>query len=396
MALLQKKLVYLSHSNQQQVFSPMGITIVQAQSKAELKEFVKFPFALYKGNNYWVPPIKSDELKSLQPTTNPAYEFCEAAFWLAKKDGKTVGRIGAIINKAANEKTGEQLARLTRLEFEDDTAISKALLEQAENWAKEKGMKGVHGPLGFTNLDHQAVQIEGFDYLPSVASEYHMPYYQKHIEALGYEKEIDWVEFRLKVLDEIPEKAVKLNELIKKRYNLSVVSFNNKEEMRPYAMKVFKLLNEAFDELFSFVKMPEKLLQFYIDKYFNILNPKFVKVVEDEHKNMIGFIVSLPSLSKAMQKAKGNIFPFGWYHIMQALKHPTEADLLLTGIHPDWQAQGVSALLITELQQIMIAHGVKWVETTGMIETNEKAINHWKNYEHIQHKRKRCYKKMFL
>lgn len=373
----------------------MAITIVPAKTKAELKAFVDFPFALYKGNTYWVPPIKADEIKSLMPETNPAFDFCDAAFWLAKKDGKVAGRVGAIINKLSNEKTGEQMARITRLEFIDDKEVVTALLDTAERWAKDKGMKGVHGPLGFTNLDHQAMLIEGFDYLPSVASEYHMPYYQKYMEALGYEKEIDWVEFRLKVLEEIPEKAVKLNDLIKKRYNLTVISFTNREQMKPYAMKVFHLLNEAFNDLFSFVKMPDRLLQFYIDKYFSMLNPHFVKVVEDENKNMIGFIVSLPSLSKAMQKANGKLFPFGWYHIIQALKHPTEADLLLTGIHPDWQAQGVSALLITELQQIMISHGVKWVETTGMIETNEKAINHWKNYEHIQHKRKRCYRKMF-
>lgn len=373
----------------------MAVTIHVVKTKNDQKAFVNLPFQIYKGNDYWVPPLKKDEIKSITPGENPAFEFCDACFWIAEKDGKIVGRIGAIINKLYNEKTGEPMARLTRLEFFDDREVSSALLETAEAWAKEKGMKGIHGPLGFTNLDHQAMLIEGFDYLPSIASEYHLPYYQEHIEAAGYEKEIDWVEFRLKVLKEIPEKAVKLNDLIKKRYQLSVVSFRSKEEMQPYAMKVFHLLNEAFEELFSFVKMPDKMLQFYVDKYFEMLNPNFVKVVEDKDKNMIGFIVSLPSLSRAMQKANGSLFPTGWYHITQALKHPKEADLLLTGIHPDWQQQGVSALLITELQQIMIDHGVEWVETTGMIETNEKAINHWKNYEHIQHKRKRCYRKIF-
>lgn len=373
----------------------MAVSIQIAKTKADLKAFVDLPFEIYKGNAYWVPPLKKDELKALVPETNPAFEFCDACFWLARKNGRVVGRIGAIINKLYNEKMGVQLARITRFEFFDDQEVSVALLETAEQWAKEKGMKGIHGPLGFTNLDHQAMLVEGFDYLPSVASEYHLPYYQKHIENAGYTKELDWVEFRLKVLEEIPEKAVKLNELIKKRYNLKVINFETRQEMKPYAMKVFHLLNEAFDELFSFVRMPDKMLQFYIDKYFSMLNPKFVKVIEDSNNNLIGFIVGLPSLSRAMQKANGSLFPFGWYHIMKALKHPTEADLLLTGIHPDWQQQGVSALLITELQQIMIDHGVKWVETTGMIETNEKAINHWKNYEHIQHKRKRCYRKDF-
>ena len=373
----------------------MPVTIKPCTTTSDLKAFVQFPYDLYKNNAYWVPPMKNDELKSLQPATNPAFRICDAQFWLALKDGKVVGRVGAIINRPYNEKMGEQLARISRLEFIDDLEVSKALLQTAESWAKEKGMKGVHGPLGFTNLDHQALLIEGFDHIPSVASEYHLPYYLKHMEASGYGKEMDWVEFRLKLEAEIPEKALKLNDMIQRRYNLKVVHFKTQAEMKPYAMKAFHLLNNAFDELFSFVKMDDDLLQFYIDKYFSILNPKFVKLVQDKDDNIIGFIISLPSLSKAMQKAKGKLLPFGWYHIMQALKKPTEVDLLLTGIHPDWQAQGVSAILITELQKVMNEHGVQYVETTGMIETNEKAINHWKNYDHIQHKRKRCFRKMF-
>ncbi len=373
----------------------MSINIREINQAADFKKFVNFPFQLYKGNAYWIPPMKKDELKMLQPATNPAMKYCSSAFWLAEKDGKVVGRIGAIINPYANEKFNEKMCRLTRFEIIDDAEVSSKLLQTVEEWAKAKGMEGVHGPLGFSNLDHQAMLVEGFEELPSVASEYHLPYYHKHIEANGYSKEIDWVEFELKVLKEIPEKALKINDLIKKRYDLKVISFNTQAELKPYALKVFHLLNTAFDELFSFVKMPDDVLQFYIDKYFNILNPKFVKVVEDKDNNLIGFIISLPSLSKAMQKANGSLWPLGWYHLMQALKKPKVADLLLTGIHPDWQAQGVSALLITELQKIMIEHGVEFVETTGMIETNEKAINHWKNYEHRQHKRKRCYRKMF-
>ncbi len=372
----------------------MSLTIRKIDSKADFKKFVQLPFDIYKGNAYWVPPIKDDELKALSPETNPAFKYNTAQFWLAERDGKVVGRIGAIIAPAANEKYNEKMCRLTRIEFVDDAEVSKLLIDTVEKYALEQGMDGVHGPLGFTNLDHQAMLVEGFDQLPSIASEYHLPYYHQHLEALGYGKEIDWVEFKLKVLKEIPEKAVKLNDLIKKRYSLTVKSFNNKEELKVVAMDVFHLLNTAFGELFSFVPMPDDLLEFYVNKYIEVLNPKFVKVVEDKDGKIIGFIISLPSLSEAMQKANGKLFPFGFIHITKALKNPKVADLLLTGIHPDWQAQGVSALLITELQQIMIEHGVEWVETTGMIETNEKAINHWKNYEHIQHKRKRCYRKM--
>ena len=371
------------------------VIIKPCNGKSDLKSFAQFPYDLYRNNTYWVPPRKGDELRAMQPATNPAFNICEAKFWLAIKEGKVAGRIAGIINHDYNEKTGKRLCRISRLEFIDDREVSKTLLGAAEKWAKEKGMEGTHGPLGFTNLDHQAILIEGFDHLPSIASEYHLPYYLEHLEEAGYTKEMDWVEFRLKLEKEIPEKALKLNDLIQKRYQLKVVHFSTRNEMKAYAPKVLELLNVAFADLFSFVEMNRELASFYIDKYFSILNPEFVKIIEDKDANLIGFIVSLPSLSEAMQKTKGRIFPTGWYHLSKALKSPKVVDLLLTGIHPDWQAQGVSAILITELQKVMLAHGVEYVETTGMLETNEKAINHWKNYSHVQHKRKRCFIKEF-
>ncbi len=373
----------------------MAVTIKTCDTISDLKKFVQFPYDLYKNNSYWVPPIKKDELNALQAQTNPAMKNCDVQFWIVMKDGKVAGRVGSIINKSYNEKVGKNMCRLSRIEFIDDKEVSALIFKTVEDWAKEKGMEGVHGPLGFTNLDHQAVLIEGFDHLPSIASEYHLSYYKEHFEAANYDKERDWVEFRLTLADSIPEKALKLNDMIQRRYKLKVIHFNTKEEMRAYANKIFNLLNNAFDELFSFVKMDDEVAGFYINKYFNILNPKFVKVIEDENNDVIGFIVSLPSLSEAMQKANGKLFPLGWYHIMQALKKPKVVDLLLTGIHPDWQARGVSAILITELQKVMMEHGVTDVETTGIIETNEKAISHWKNYDHIQHKRKRCFIKEF-
>jgi hypothetical protein len=373
----------------------MSIIIKPCTTAADFKAFVQFPFDLYKGNKFWVPPMKKDELNSLQPATNPAFANCDAQFWIATDKGKTVGRVGAIINKLHNESTGEELCRVSRIEFIDDKNVSAALLSTAEQWAKEKGMKGIHGPLGFTNLDHQAIMIEGFEHLPSIASEYHLPYYLSHFDAAGYEKEMDWLEFRLKQEKQLPEKALKLNDMIRKRYSLNVVHFSTRGELKAYAHKIFELLNVAFGELFGFVKMDDTLANFYINKYFSILNPKFVKVIEDKDANVIGFIISLPSLSEAMQKANGKLLPFGWWHIMQALKKPKVVDLLLTGIHPSWQAQGVSALLITELSKVLIEHGVEYVETTGMLETNEKAINNWKTFDHIQHKRKRCFRKMF-
>jgi GNAT superfamily N-acetyltransferase len=370
----------------------MELLIQEVTKKSDIKNFVDFQFQLYNGNKYWVPPVKIDEQKILMPEHNPMFDFCDAKFWLAKRGKKIVGRIGAIINHKHNQKTGEKAGRFSRLEFIDDHQVCKMLLETAENWILDQGMDIIYGPLGFSNLDHQGMLIEGFDHLPSVASEYHQPYYKEHIEKLGYTKEIDWIEFRLTIGD-IPEKALKLNELIKQRYGLRVLHFKKSGQLKPYAPQVFEVLNKAFSELFSVVEMNEKMVDYYTNRYFSLLNPHFVKAVLNKEDQMVGFIIGLPSLSEAMQKANGKLFPFGFFHIMKALKKPKVMDLLLTGIDPKMQGQGVSALLITELQKVMLDYGVQYTETTGIFETNQKAIQHWKNYEHIQHKRKRCFRK---
>ena len=370
----------------------MALQIIECLSKSDFKAFVNFQFDLYKGNEFWVPPIKSEEVKALMPDHNPAFEFCEAKFWLAKDNNKVVGRIGAIINHAYNEKVNDLLGRFTRFEFVDNKAVSKRLIDKAEQWLKGKGMTKVHGPLGFTNLDHQGMLIDGYDYLPSVGSEYHLPYYKEHIRNFGYQKEIDWLEFRL-FIKAVPDKAQRVAEIVKHRNGFNVIHFTSQDEMKKYSTRIFDLLNDAFADLFSVVKLSDKMIQYYTKRYMSLLNPSFVKVIEGPEKEIVAFIIGLPSLSSALQKAKGRIFPFGWYYVMKALKKPKVADLLLTGVDPAKQGTGVAALLINELQQVMLVHGVEAVETTGILETNEKAISNWKNYDHIQHKRKRCWQK---
>ena len=282
-------------------------------------------------------------------------------------------------------------ARFTRLEFIDDFEVVKALLDTAELWSKFMGCTVIHGPLGFSNLDHQAILIEGHDHLPSVASEWHMPYYKNHIENCGYQKEIDWVEFRLTLPDEVPEKVSKVAEIVVQRMGVEIRSYKNKKEMMPYADELFSLLNTAFGDLFSFVHLDEKMRAFYTKKYLSILSFRFVKLVFDKEGKMIGFIIGLPSLSRAMQKAKGSLYPFGWWHLLQAYKKSETIDLLLTGMDPRLQGHGYAALLMVEMLKTAKANGAKYAETTGMIETNVKAIQNWKSYEHIQHKRKRCF-----
>ena len=367
------------------------ITIREAVTAKEKKQFVRFPYDLYKDNPYWVPPLIAGEIKQLDPGANPAFKFCDAAFWTAWKDGKCVGRIAAIINHLYNEKIGKQMGRISRVEFIDDKAVSAKLFETAENWLRDRGMDAVHGPLGFTNLDNQGLLIEGFDYLPSIASVMHFPYYKDHFEALGYQKETDWVEFRLKI-EQIPEKALRLADIVKKRNGLEVVHLRSKKQIDQYIRQVFDLLNVAFDELPYVAPFTDEMIDFVAKKYGPVLQPKYTVIIFKEGK-MVGFIVGLPSLSRAFQKAKGKMFPFGFYHIMKALKNPEEMDLLLTGVDPRYQKLGLPAILISELQKSMIENGVKWVETTGMFESNVKGATHWKNYEYIQHKRRRCFVK---
>lgn len=366
--------------------------IREVNTKKEIEAFVKFPFSIYSKQSNWAPPIIKDEVKSLLPEHNPAFKHCKAKFWLAYDDNKIVGRIGAIINYNYNKKVNQNIGRFTRFECVENIEVASMLLQTAENWLLSENMDVVMGPLGFNNLDNQGLLIEGFEHIPSIASAYHKSYYKDFIEQLGYVKEIDWIEFRLTV-KEIPDKALKLNELIKQRNKLSVISFNTKEELLPYGPKIFKVLNNAFSELFAVSAFDDDMIQYFVDRYIKLLNTKLVKVVENEQKETIAFIISIPSLSEAFQKVRGKLFPFGFIHILKALKNPKVADLMLVGVEPSYQSKGVSAILITELQKVFLEQGVQYVETTGIFENNHEAINHWKSYEHIQHKRKRCFKK---
>lgn len=367
------------------------ISIKTVEKNSDYKQFVNFPFELYKNNKFWIPPLKKEEAKHLKPETNPAFEFCDGKFWLALENGKCVGRIGAIINHSYNTKIGRTMGRISRMEFVDNKEVSSLLFKTAEEWLKSKGVEAVHGPLGFTNFDNQGLLIEGFDYLPSVASVMHWPYYKEHFEAYGFEKENDWVEFRLKI-EEVPEKASRLADIIKKRNNLEVIHLQDEKELPQYSKSVFKLMEKAFDELPYVAPFPEHVVNFYAEKYFKILKARYVVVIKKDGE-LVGFIVGLPSLSKAMKKANGKLFPFGFYHILRAMNHPQDMDLLLTGVDPHFQKMGLPAILISELQKSMIDNGVEYVETTGMFESNTKGATHWKNYDHIQHKRRRCFVK---
>lgn len=368
------------------------LEIKQVDTDKGRKAFVDFLFRLYRDSKNWVPPIKRDELKLMKPETNPFFHGVDARFWLAWQDGKPVGRIAALINHAYNEKNKVKMGRVSRVEFVDDTKVSEGLFEVAENWLREQGMTKVHGPLGFNNLDNQGCLIEGFEYLPSIASVYHKPYYLRHFERLGYEKENDWVEFRLSLGEKAVKKGSRGAALVKKRYGYEVISFNSTKEMVSYIHPLFNILNQAFTELPYTSPFTDEMIDAVGEKYFKVLNPKFVRVIKKDGE-MIAFVVGLPSLSKAMQKAKGKLFPFGVFHILRAMKKPEVIDLLLTGVLPEYQSAGAAVLLFGELQDEMLKQGVNIMETTGVFETNHNVIANWKNYDHIQHKRRRCWVK---
>ncbi len=370
------------------------VEIIEVTTPELRKEFVMLPFKLYKGNPYWVPPLIQGEIKNISPE-NPYFHFCDAKFWIARRDGRTVGRIGGIIHYAYIEKTQEKLARFTRSEFIDDAEVVDTLFATAENWAKEKGMTGIMGPLGFSNLDTQAMLIEGFDQMPSVASVYHLPYYHKHLERLGYIKHIDWIEFRLFLEKELPEKAIRLASVVEERYKLHVVHVKSKKELRQYGHDVFHLLNKSFYDLFSFVPLDDDMIDAVLDDYVPVINTDFVKLVLTEDNKVVGFVVPVPSLTRTMQIANGKLGPRSILSLLWSRRHNKVIDLFLTGVDPEYQNKGVLGLLIATAQKEMSRYGMLTAETTGMLENNQKAIQHWKNYNHIQNKRKRCFIKIF-
>ncbi len=364
--------------------------IKTANEGKEFKDFINFPYLLYKDNKYWIPPIKSEEKKLWRK--HPALKFIDMQKWVVYWKGRPVGRIAAAINHKYNEKTGQKYGRIIGLEMYNDEKAFNLLMDTATRWLKDKGMKKVHGPLGFTNLDTQGMLVEGFDELPSIASVYHMPYYKTLMKKYGFEKENDWVEFHLKLTDEPVKKGERGAKLLQRRFGFEVFSPKDKKELASYADTALDILNKAFAHLPYVIELDDELKEYYINKYFKLLNPKYTFFVKDKDK-IVGFLITMPSLSEGMKKANGKLFPFGWYYIMQSLKHPTCIDTLLTGVIPEYDSKGVAVMLFDALHKAMLANNIKDIETTGVFEDNHNVIANWKNYEHIQHKRRRTWVK---
>jgi len=374
----------------------MPIVLKEATSLRDLKKFVLFPFSLYKNNEYWIPPLIKGEIETLRSDKNPAFDHCEAKYVLAYKNGEIAGRIAGIINHRFSKYWKKKWARFCWLDFIDDKEVSKALFQDIEEWARSKGMEGINGPMGFSTFEQQGMLVHGFGELPTFASAYNYPYYPEHLEDLGYKKEIDYVEYEVKAPKEIPEKAVRIRDIILKRHKLKVLKVKSKKGLLPYAEQVFDVINAAYSPLFGFVPLTKKQVDHFVAKYFSFIQPDYTTVVLDDSDKVIAFQISLPSLSLAFQKARGKLLPFGFIHILKAMKNPNRIDILLVGVLPEYQSKGVNALFMTDLTKNCIDKGIEYAESNAELEENVKVQNFWRYYEARQHKRKRIYFKSLV
>lgn len=373
----------------------MSIKLKEANTKNELKDFVNFQYSLYENSKYWVPPLKREELFSLRKDKNPAFDFCEAKYWLAYKNDKLVGRVAGIINHKYNEKFNKKIMRFGWIDFIDDPEVSNTLLTAVENWAKEKNMAEVHGPLGFTDMDFEGTLIEGFEEISTLGSIYNYPYYPSQIEKNGYNKDIDWVEFEVTMNNKpIPEKVKRIGEIALKRNNLHVLRVKKSKNLLPYAKELFYLINNSYKDLYGFVELSDKQIDMYVKQYFGFIKPEYLPIVLNDKNEMVAFGITMPSLSKAFQKCKGSLFPFGFIHVLKAMKNNECLDLYLTAVRPDMQDKGVNAIIIGEINKTINKNNIKFVETNRELEDNLKVQAQWKFFEHRQHKRRRCYKKV--
>jgi ribosomal protein S18 acetylase RimI-like enzyme len=369
----------------------MTLQIREVNSTKDLNAFIRFPHVLYRNNPYWVPSFYSDDRHTLSPEENAAFEFSRARYWLALREGKVVGRVAAILSEGHQKRWQQAYMRFGWLDFIDDLEVSSALLAQVEEWAREMKSTAVHGPLGFTDMDQAGMLVEGFEELGTMATIYNYPYYSRHLEQLGYVKDTDWVEYELTVPQVPDPKITKLAELIMKRNGLRMLDAKSRNDILPYASEIFALVNEGYYNLYGYVPLNDRQIKSYTKQYFGFIRPDFVPIVLNAEGKMVAFGITMPSLSKAMQKAKGRLFPFGFIHLLRALNKNDRADLYLVVVKPEYQGMGVNALLISKINETFIKAGIRKAESNPELETNTQVQAQWKHFEKRQHKRRRCY-----
>lgn len=369
------------------------VTLKEAKTKSELKDFVKFPFSLYKGSPYWVPPIINDELETFDKSKNPVFKDADAWFYLAYKDNKIVGRVAAIINSLEVNDQNVKKMRFGWFDFIDDYKVSEALLNKVAEIGKDNKLAYMEGPVGFSNLDKVGVLTEGFDHIGTMITWYNHPYYVNHFEHHGFSKEKEYMENKFPFSNAEPKFFQKANELVRKRYGVKELNFSKTKDVMPWADKMFDLFNETYSSLSSFVRITDIQKEYFKKKYISFINPEYIKFILDKDDNLIAFGIVMPSFSKALQKANGKLFPFGLFHLLNAKKNSKEVIFYLIGVLPEYQNKGVTAVMFNEYYKTFKAKGVENCVRTPELEENVAIRQLWKHFDPKIYKRRRTYKK---
>ena len=370
----------------------MNIIIKEVSTKKDLKKWIEFPNTLYEGNEYYVPFLANDEAETFSPDKNPAYAFCETRLFLAYKDNKIAGRIAGLINHAYNKKWNKNAIRYTRFDFIDDYDVSKALFETVVAWGRERGYTEIMGPIGFTDMDHEGMLVEGFEEFNMSITFYNHPYYLEHMERLGLQKDIDWIEYRINVPETFDPRFERIcNHLIKK-HGYQVVTYDNRKVLYTDALEAFKVIDIAFSKLYGTVPLTPEIIKHALDGYIPLVNLDYICSIKDKDGKIIGFGALVPSIAKALKKSNGKMLPFGIFRLLKALKGKNDTlEMFFVAVHPDYQVQGLPAILINTLTPKIMANGVKFCETGPMLETNAAVHSMWRHFEKRQHRRRRCY-----
>jgi GNAT superfamily N-acetyltransferase len=369
------------------------ITIKEATTKKELREFIKFSFKLYKDNPYWIPPLISDEMAGFDKTKNPAFEHAEAKFYIAYKDGKAAGKIAAIINWQEVNDQDKKKVRFGWFDVIDDIEVTKALLEKVYEYGLQHKMEYAEGPMGFSNLDKVGVLTEGFNEIGTAITWYSLPYYKEHFEKLGFVVEKEYQESTFSFDNVDPALFMKASDMIKRRYGLKALTFTSTADVMPYVDKMFDLFNTTYSKLASFVAVSEVQKEYFKKKYIGLINPEYIVFVEDKDAKLIGFGIVMPSFAEALKKANGHLFPFGWYHLLRAKKHSQDVVFYLIGVDEEYQNKGVTAVIFEEYFKVFKKNGVNTCIRTPELEENHAIHNLWKNFNPHIHKRRATYKK---
>lgn len=372
----------------------MSVEIKEVQSRRELRDFVNFPEKLYRHNPYYVPPLEFDQMDTLDQKKGAAQEFCDSKLYLAYKDGKLAGRVAAIVNRLANKQWNHKEVRFGWYDFIDDREVSKALMDKVEEFGRKYGMESVVGPLGFTDFDPEGLLIEGFDQLSTMALIYNYPYYVDHIEEMGFQKDADWIEYKIEVPKALPERVARMANIIEQRANVHITPLTRKLiKEKDYAHKIFKIINECYKNLYNFTVLPEKMADKYIGFYLKVLDLNYVSLVENDKDEIVAFGITMPSIVRALQRSRGKLFPFGWWYLAKSLffKREEGVEMLLVGVNPEYRNSGVNTLVQLDMFKKYTDAGVKWAETNAILETNIKNQGQFKEFDRECKKRRRSY-----